>query len=134
MPACAALWAIPRPMTPVPTTARLRSGRETSRGMSLGEKRQFYRGSRGIHAPALTFARDFGKLRAAASSRRFILPGEEPHAFSGTYARAARADRGSAGRGAGIPLPPDHADLPLAARPLDRHPPAALRRDRNPHP
>src|SRR6267378_2995715 len=61
MPACAAIWAMPRPMTPVPITAKLRSGRETSRGMMQGGKGPILRvsiGSRG----ALTFQRVFGKL------------------------------------------------------------------------
>src|SRR5262249_32270768 len=67
-PAWAATWAMPRPMTPAPITARLRSDRETSRGMGA---RRFYRGSRRIHAPGLTRPRVLGKLRAAC---RFVYP------------------------------------------------------------
>src|SRR5258708_5336823 len=62
IPACAAIWAMPRPMTPVPTTARLRSGRETSRGMMQGGKGPILRVSLGSRRGALTFQRVFGKL------------------------------------------------------------------------
>src|SRR6266446_1033033 len=69
IPAWAAIWAMPRPMTPVPITARLRSGRETSRGMMQGGKGPILRvsiGSRG----ALTFQRVFGKLARFGYWRR----------------------------------------------------------------
>src|SRR3977135_3451286 len=121
---------MPRPMTPAPTTARLKSGRETSRGIMQGGKAPILRVS---PAPrhALTFSRDFGKLRAGA--RRLLE--EEAHAFARTHACAARAaGPGAAGPGAGIPFAADHLDLPLAARRIDRYPSAALRRDRDAHP
>src|SRR5437899_12176556 len=126
MPACAAIWAMPRPITPVPITARLKSGRETSRGMMQGGKGPILRVSIGSRRRALTFSRDFGKLRAGA--RRLLE--EEPHAFARAHACAARAaGPGAAGSGPGIPFAADHAHLPLAARRLDRYPSAALRRD-----
>src|SRR6267154_481317 len=61
IPACAAIWAMPRPMTPVPITARLRSGRETSRAIEKGGKGPILRVSTGSRG-ALTFQRVFGKL------------------------------------------------------------------------
>src|SRR5882672_2443294 len=61
---------MPRPMTPVPTTARLRSGRETSRGMMQGGKAAILRVSIGSRR-ALTCQGVLGKLRAA---RRFVYP------------------------------------------------------------
>src|SRR5712692_6574345 len=141
MPACAAIWAMPRPMTPVPITARLRSGRETSRGMRQGGKGPILRGSAARLRGALTFPRVLGKLaraRSIALTGRRREPGalrlEEPHAFTRTQAHAARAGPGAAGRGAGIPVTADHADMPLAARRIDRYPSAALCRDRHPAP
>src|SRR2546423_10152949 len=124
MPACAAIWAMPRPMTPVPTTARLKSGRETSRGMMQGGKAPILRLSIGsrrrVDVP--------GRFGQACAIR---LLEEEPHALACTHACAARAaGPGAAGPGAGIPFTADHLDLPLAARRLDRYPSAALRRDR----
>src|SRR5438309_2628322 len=122
MPACAAIWAMPRPMTPVPTTARLKSGREMARGMMQGGKAAILRVSpaprRRVDVPA--------RFRQACAIR---LSEEEPHAFARTHARA-RAVPGAAGDGAGIPFTPDHAHLSLAARRIDRYPSAALRRDR----
>src|SRR5882672_3529041 len=120
MPACAATWAMPWPITPAPITARLKSERETSRGMGW----RFYRGWSGIHAPPLTRLRVLGKLRAQVR-----LPGEEPHAIVGTHARVARSGIGSSGRGAGFPFAPDHTHLPLAGGRLHRHSFAAPRRD-----
>src|SRR3989440_12247638 len=122
MPACAAIWAMPRPMTPTPTTARLKSGRETSRGMMQGGKAAILRVSpaprRRVDVPA--------RFRKACA---FRLLEEEPHAFTRTHARA-RAVPGAAGDGAGISFTADHPDLPLARGWLDRYPSAALRRDR----
>src|SRR5207247_913029 len=113
---------MPRPMTPVPITARVRSGRETSMGMMQGAKGPILRGSAARLRGALTFLRVLGKL---ARARSIALTGgrrepgalrlEEPHAFTRTQARAARAGPCAAGSGAGIPVSPDHADLPLAA-------------------
>src|SRR5256886_10968581 len=122
MPACAAIWAMPRPMTPVPTTARLKSGREMARGMMQGGKAAILRVSpaprRRVDVPA--------RFRQACAIR---LSEEEPHAFARTHARA-RAVPGAAGDGAGISFTADHPDLPLARGRLDRYPSAALRRDR----
>src|SRR2546430_923410 len=61
MPACTAIWAMPRPMTPTPTTARLKSGRETSRGMMQAEKLRLYVFHPG-HGGALTYLLVFCKL------------------------------------------------------------------------
>src|SRR6267142_1337844 len=136
IPACAATCAMPRPMTPVPITARLKSDRETSRSMGWREKEAILSRFDRASPNALTFRYVFGKLRAAAGSRRFVLPGEEPHAFNGTHARAARAGPGPAGRGAGsfdrFPVAADHPHLPLAGGRLDRYPSAPFRRDRRP--
>src|SRR5881396_718987 len=124
IPACAAIWAMPRPMTPVPTTARLKSGRETSRGMMQSGKAGILRVSpaprRRVDVP--------GRFGQACAIR---LLEEEPHAFARTHACAARvAGPGAAGSGPRIPLASDHAHLPLAARRIDRYPSAALRRNR----
>src|SRR6267143_1562679 len=70
MPACAAIWAMPRPMTPVPITARLRSGRETSRGMMQGGKGPILRVSTGSRRRALTFHGVLGKLARFGYWRR----------------------------------------------------------------
>src|SRR5882672_5771134 len=126
MPACAAIWAMPRPMTPVPTTARLKSGRETARGMMQGGKAAILRVSpaprRRVDVPA--------RFRQACAIRPME---EEPHAFTRTQARSARAVPGAAGDGAGISFTADHPDLPVARGRIDRYPYAALRRDCDPH-
>src|SRR6266540_4443293 len=118
MPACAAIWAMPRPMTPVPITAKVRSGRETSMGMMQGGKGPILRGSAAHLRGALTFPRVLGKLaraRSIALTGRRREPGalrlEEPHAFTRTQAHAARAGHCVAGGGAGIPVTADHADM-----------------------
>src|SRR3989441_3643281 len=74
MPACAAIWAMPRPMTPVPITARLRSGRETSRGMMQGGKGPILRVSIGSRRAALTFQCVLGKLARFGYWRRSRMP------------------------------------------------------------
>src|SRR5712691_2498798 len=118
MPACAAIWAMPRPMAPVPITAKVRSGREMSMGMMQGAKGPILRGSAARPRGALTFPCVLGKLARArsialAGGRR--EPGalrlEEPHAFTRTQARAARAGPCAAGGGAGFPVTADHADM-----------------------
>src|SRR5437660_1467497 len=125
MPACAAIWAMPRPMTPVPITARLKSDRETSRAMMQGGKAPILRLSTGSRR-RVDVPRRFGQAWAIR------LAEEEPHAFTRTHARA-RAVPGAAGDGAGISFAADQPDLPLAAGRIDGYPSAALRRDRDPH-
>src|SRR6266849_5895659 len=80
---------MPRPMTPVPITARLRSGRETSRGMMLGGKGPILRVSIASRRRVDVRAR----FRQACAIR---LLEEEPHAFTRTH-RCARAVPGAAG-------------------------------------